>query len=53
MVLVAAVIVIMLVALAVPTYINFQRGAKHSEVTTNLNGIGLTQKVRSRAIPSG
>jgi len=42
--LIAVAIVVVLAAVGIPIYLQFQAGAKHSEASTNLNGIKLSEE---------
>ena len=42
--LIAVAIVVVLAGVGIPVYLKFQAGAKHSEASTNLNGIKLSEE---------
>lgn len=42
--LIAVAIVVILAGVGIPVYLKFQAGAKHSEASTNLNGIKLSEE---------
>ena len=42
--LIAVAIVVILAGVGIPVYLKFQAGAKHSEASTNLNGVKLSEE---------